>query len=829
MKRRSRLLVPLLVVLVALPLEGQLTPPSTGGAPEFDYVLQQLAESRRVLVIGAHPDDEDTRLLALLARAYGAQAAYLSLSRGDGGQNLIGPELGVGLGILRSRELEAARAIDGARQFVTRAYDFGYSRSIDETAALWHPDSILKDAVRIVRRYRPHVVVSVFSGTARDGHGQHQMAGRIAHAVFEAAGDERQFPELEHEEGVSPWSPLKLYRSARFQAADERVDLSTGGLDPRLGLTYHQIAMGSRSRHSSQDMGRAQPIGPQRTGVAPVTDRTDAASPDLFAGIPRETSWLASLADSLREAVAPVRLASAVPVLNRARQRLRDERADRRRDSLLQQAVAIAAGLLIDVTTDVERVVPGGILRVSVHVYNAGPYPAEVNGIRLAVPDGWRAEADDTGRSLPSGADLELELAVEVPAGARPSQPYYLMRPLQGGMYDWTDAEPAVRGALFEPPLITGTALVQVDGGPPVGLSREATYRYTDQAVGEVRRPLVVVPQVAVRLTPAVMAWSTRVGAARTFSVTVTQHGSEKTDGEVVLEVEPWGVRQSQPVSLGGDGESRTFGFEVRRPAAVRDGSASVRASVVTPHGAVFATTVESVVYPHVRPTTWVRPAAGTIRVGAIAVPEFRAVGYLRGASDRVPEALAELGLPIHVIDADELAHADLRRYDVIVVGSRAYETDSALTRHNARLLAYARDGGRLVVQYQQFQFARGDYAAFPIEIGRPTGRVTDETAPVTILDPSHPIFRTPNELGPSDWDGWPQERGLYFAGSWDDRYAPLLEIADPGMPPLRGALLAARYGKGTYIYTGLSFFRALPAGAPGAFRLFLNLLAWKG
>ncbi|MDH3456834.1 MAG: PIG-L family deacetylase, partial [Gemmatimonadota bacterium] len=578
MKRRSRLLVPLLVVLVALPLEGQLTPPSTGGAPEFDYLLQQVAESRRVLVIGAHPDDEDSGLLALLARAYGVQSAYLSLSRGDGGQNLIGPELGVGLGILRSRELEAARAIDGAHQFVTRAYDFGYSRSIDETAALWHPDSILKDAVRIVRRYRPHVIVSVFSGTARDGHGQHQMAGQIAHAVFEAAGDGRRFPELEREEGLSPWRPLKLYRSARFQAAGERVDLSTGELDPRLGLTYHQIAMASRSRHSSQDMGRSQPIGPQRTGVALVTDLTGAASPEFFAGIPREASWLASLTDSLRRTVAPVRLASAVPVLNAARERLRDEGAERRLDSLVQQTLAIAAGLLIDVTTDVERVVPGGVLQVSVHVYNAGPYPAELTGIRLTVPGGWSAQADDTRRSLPSGADLEVELAVEVPAGAHPSQPYHLMRPLQGGMYDWTDTEPAVRGELFEPPLITGTALVQVDRGLPIGLSREATYRYTDQAVGEVRRPLVVMPEMAVRLTPAVVAWSTRVATARTFSVTVTKYGSEKRDGEVVLEIEPWGVRQSQLFSLKSDGESRIFSFEVRRPAAVRDGSASVRA-----------------------------------------------------------------------------------------------------------------------------------------------------------------------------------------------------------------------------------------------------------
>ncbi len=828
MKRPSRLLA-LLLVFGALPLEGQLTPPSTGGAPQFDYLLQQVAESRRLLVIGAHPDDEDTALLALAARGYGAQAAYLSLSRGDGGQNLIGTELGVGLGMLRSRELEAARSIDGGHQFVTRAFDFGYSRSLEETAALWHHDSILKDAVRIVRRYRPHVIVSVFSGTERDGHGQHQMAGRIAHEVFEVAGDARRFPELESEEGLTPWTPLTLYRSARFQGGDERVDLPTGGLDPRIGLTYHQVAMASRSRHSSQDMGRAQPIGAQRTAIAPVTGPTGTTAPTLFAGIAREASWLTSLADSLRNVVTPTRLASAVPVLNTARRRWRDEGGDSRRDSLLQQSIAVGAGILIDATTDVERIVPGGSLTVRVQLYNAGPYAAELRGIELAVPAAWHLERNVVSRPLPSGSDVEVALTVAVPGDARLSQPYYLRRPLQGGMYDWSDTEPRVRGELFEPPLIVATALVSVDGGLPIRVSREATYRYTDQAVGEVRRPIVVVPAVGVYLTPGVTAWSTRTDAARPFTLTVTQYGNRAVDGEVVLEIDPWGVRLSQPVSLDGAGDSRTHRFPVRRPPTVHDGSAAVRASVITPDGTRYASTVESIAYPHVRPTTWLRAAAGTVHVGDIVLPELRAVGYVRGASDRVPEALQAIGLPIRIIDAPELATADLRGYDVVVIGSRAYETDSALTRHNDRLLAYVREGGRLVVQYQQFQFARGNYAPYPIEMGRPTARATDETAPVTILDPDHPVFRVPNDLEPADWDGWPQERGLYFAGSWDDRYFPLLEMADPGMPPLRGALLLARYGEGSYVYTGLSFFRALPAGTPGAFRLFLNLLAWKG
>ena len=294
--------VPILLIALAGPAFAQLAPPSSGGMIALDRVLRRLAEPRRVLIIGAHPDDEDTQLLALAARGYGADAAYLSLSRGEGGQNLIGEELGAALGLIRSRELEAARAIDGAMQFFTRAYDFGYTRSLDETERFWLPDSILKDVVRIVRRFRPHVIVAVFSGTPRDGHGQHQMAGVMARRVFDVAGDAAVFPELEREEGLTPWTPLKLYRRTRRNPADATLELPTGGIDPMTGRSYHQIAMASRSQHKSQDFGTLQRAGPAATRARLVLSRVSADGEDdeLFAGVELEVTPVVRLADSYR-------------------------------------------------------------------------------------------------------------------------------------------------------------------------------------------------------------------------------------------------------------------------------------------------------------------------------------------------------------------------------------------------------------------------------------------------------------------------------------------------------------------------------------------------
>ncbi|MFB3069168.1 MAG: PIG-L family deacetylase [Gemmatimonadales bacterium] len=818
-----------LATITSPPLVGQLAPPSNGGMVELDRLLQQLAENRRVLLIAAHPDDEDTALLSLLSRGYGVRAAYLALSRGEGGQNLIGPELGPQLGIIRSRELLAARELDGAEQFFTRAYDFGYTRSLDETSGLWLPDSILKDVVRVVRSFKPHVIVSTFSGTARDGHGQHQAAGVAARAAFDAAGDASRFPELETEEGLTPWTPVKLYRSIRFnrQGAGASLEMSTGMLDPRVGQSYHQIAMASRSRHRSQDMGTLQQIGPQQTRLLLEVNRADNgpadAEEDIFSGIPLESNQLVRFAAAARAAVDATNLSALTPGML-----LQLPEATGRERELLDRAVGITAGLVIDAVVADEKLTPGQTVSIDVSLFNSGPYRVGIEDVSIATPDGWAVAREDVpAEPLQSGAIATVEFRVTVPRDAVFTQPYFLERAMVGSMYDWSATPPDVRGRPFQPPLLEAKVVVSVLSAS-VSLSREATYRTRNQAAGEVRREVRVVPLVDVKVDPGSVVWSSTGATERDFTVSLFYNGRRSYAGEVTLEIDGWPAPESQRFTFEHAGESARFVFSVGRPPNVSDASVEVRAIAIGGDQQRFDVGVEMVEYPHIRPTALVHAARSSVHVTPMTMPTLSRVGYVRGAADRVPEALRQIGVPLEILDGDRLAQSDLSVFDAIVVGSRAYEADSALTEHNERLMAYTRSGGLLIVQYQQYQFIRGGYAPHPLEIGRPHDRVTDETAPVRILRPDSPLFNTPNRIGATDWVGWPQERGLYFAGTWDDAYVPQLEMNDAGRPPLQGGLLVARYGAGTYVYTGLSFFRALPAGTPGAFRLFLNLLGLK-
>jgi len=837
-KPRSFFVLVALVLLGGLPLTAQLAPPSTGGVVALDRLLQQLGETRRVLIIGAHPDDEDTRLLAYAAQGLGAEAAYLSLSRGEGGQNLIGDELGVSLGLLRTGELAAARRVDGARQFFTRAYDFGYSRSLEETEKFWPPDSVLEDVVRIVRRFRPHVIVSVFSGAPRDGHGQHQLAGILARRAFEAAGDASRYSHLALDEGLELWQPLELYQSTRFNPTAATLTLETGQLDPRTGRSYGQIAMASRSQHRSQDMGQLQEIGPQQTTVALVEDRTEGAGSreqggggagaGLFAGVLPDTSWLRGFADSLRAEVSAARLSAAADPLARALERARREHRPRRQQDLLQRALSVAGGLVVDATADRERVTPGGTLQVTARLYNGGAFRVPYERFRLRAPEGWSVEQTDRAGVLEPGQEVSVRWTVEVPSDEPVTQPYFLRRDLRGALYDWGLARPSDRGEPFQAALAYVTVTAYVAHEHTV-LMRDVTYRYNDQAVGEVRRPLQVVPPLEVRLAPRALLWPHDGPESQFLTATLTSNAEDTLRGVVALEAGRLGASEPASFALTRPGESRSFALEIVKPSGLGRDTVAVRAVARTEDGGHYDAAVTTVSYDHVDPVSFVEPARATIRFAPVALPDVDHVGYVRGASDRVPEALARLGLNVVLLDAEQLARGDLSDFDVIVIGSRAYEVDPALTRYNDRLLDYVQAGGRLVVQYQQYQFVTGGYAPYPLTIRRPHDRITDENAPVRILEPGHPILRTPNRISEEDWLGWPQERGLYFAGEWDDHYTPLLEMTDPGMEPMKGGLLIARYGRGTYVYTGVSFFRAIPAGVPGAVRLFLNLLAdWR-
>jgi LmbE family N-acetylglucosaminyl deacetylase len=901
------------VNLGASPLE----PATTGGLATLDRALAKLATHKRLLVIAAHPDDEDTALLTLVSRGMGGEAAYLSLSRGEGGQDLIGPELGVGLGLIRSRELLAARGIDGSRQYFTRAYDFGYTLSLEETLGQWPREVMLEDAVRVIRRFKPQVVVSVFPGEPHRNHGQHQEAGVIAYAAFPVAGDPAALPELAAE-GLAPWKPLALYCCTYFGGDRATVTTSISALDPWTGKSIYQLAAASRSMHRSQDMGRLQPLGPQEgrlvwvagagapaaaARAAPASSNVGAAGSDgaagarpperarddVFAGIDTHLHAIAApIADAAKRQRVAAELDEVEALAGRTRERLNPARPQQALAPLLdvvrhlraalaplagasagaaagdhpageqaareliaekldvaQTAAAAAAGIAVDATTDREALTAGETFTVHAELWNGGGASPLAGVAVTLVPAGegpaWKAEPlRAEARPVAAGALSKWDLQPEVPAGAPPTVPYFLRRPLQRSLYDWSAASPAERGEPFGPPPLAARFELTLDG-VPLALEREVVHRHRDEVLGEVRRPLRIVPAVEVSVAEPMQVWPLGRRAAKDLRLMVTSHRRAPVHGRLTVTAQPtpagaaWPAIAPLPFELpaaspgdGAAGESAALALTLQAPPSLPAGRYPLELAAVLDDGSRFALAVPLIDYPHIRPTQYPHDATLEISAFDLRLPPLRRVGYVRGASDLVPEYLRQAGVPIELLGAGELAGGDLSRYDAIVIGSRAYESDPALARANPRLLGYVRGGGLMIVQYQQYPFVDGGFAPFKLEIARPHDRVTDEDAPVTVLDPAHPVFNTPNKIGEADWKGWVQERGLYFAHSWDPAYRPLLAMADPGGPEQRGALLVADVGKGKYVYTGLALFRQLPAGVPGGYRLFANLLALR-
>lgn len=753
----------------------------------------------------------------------------------------------------------SARRLDGARQFFTRAYDFGFTRSLEEALRLWPKDVLLEDATRVVRRFRPQVVFSTFTGTERDGHGQHQAAGVIAREVFRAAGNPAAVPQIAAE-GLPPWKPTTLLRSNWFDRG-AGFPLPTGDVEPLTGRSYQQIAMASRSLHRSQNMGMLQPPGPGETGAIWVEGGAGQETKDLFAGVDtRLRSIAAEIRDPARRAQAetlldrveakavetrrtlsPAALADAVAPIAAMLEDLRAARSLVRsgdggsaalideKTAAAEAALAAAAGVTLDATAESETACPGESFATTESVWNAGTQEVEVESVSLESPDGWTVpEKPEAGRPVAAGTLSQWKLEATVPSGAARTLPYFLAKPLQGSLYDWSGAPSAVRGEPFQAAPLFAVADVRV-AGTRIRLRREVTYRYRDEAVGEIRHPLRVVPRVDVAIDPTLIVWPTDRTTPRPLAITLISNSRGPVAGTVEVAPPPgWPARKPVSFSLLKKGDRVLVEMSLAPAARPSTGRFEVPVEAVTAGGERFASGIRLIDYEHIRPTPFPRTSAIALTALDLKLPKLSAVGYVRGASDRVPEALAAIGVPIRILTAEELDHGDLSRYDAIVVGSRAYETDPALPGANTRLLDYARRGGLVVVQYQQYPFIEGNFAPAKLDIARPHDRVTDETAKVTLLDPKHPLLTTPNPIGESDWDGWVQERGLYFARGWDPSYTALLEMADPGGPPQRGGLLAASVGKGHYVYTGLAFFRQLPAGVPGAYRLFANLLAWR-
>lgn len=855
------------VLAQAGPASAQTVATEHEGAAALGLALRRLGTTKRVLMIGAHPDDENTAVLSELALREGAEVAYLSLTRGEGGQNLIGPELQEALGIIRSEELLAARRLDGARQFFTRAYDFGYSRSAEESLQHWPQDTVLADVVEVVRRFRPDVLLSVFSGTPRDGHGHHQVAGILARAAYAAAGDPAAFPE-QIRAGLRVHQPAHLLQAAWRPDGSEPVRMSIGDYDPLLGRSNYQIAMASRSRHRSQDMGQPEPIGPRTASIAVLAGEITAGG-SMFAGLDTTLSALAASTISqssfppphvealrayeaeitrARDAFNPLRPTPLVPLLARAYEHLQqaDHLSQGHEDlrfaiaaekAELEDAFWAAAGLVFDAQVETPRVVPGQEFTIALTVLNGGAQPVLVRVLEPLLPAGWQATPQEPlpGQALEPGSVRRRTFRVNVAANEPPTEPYYLHAPRVGDLYTWPQ-DTALRALPFDPPRVRAFTSVVV-AGATLERTAEAVYLEIDKASGERRRPVAVVPAVDVAIAPAFAvipladpAAQDGNGAAvsaREITVAVTSANEAAVTGTLRLELPGgWSVDPPEaPLQLRA-GERREVRFRVSPPAAPAPGAYPVRAVFHAADGRAYDRGHTVIDYPHTRPRQLYRAASTAIAVFPVALAADLRVGYIEGAGDDGALALRQLGADVTPLDAATLARGDLSRYHAIVLGIRAYEVRQDLIAHNARLLEYARTGGTVVVQYNKYEYPQGRFAPYELSIGRPHGRVTDEAAAVRLLDPDHAALGWPNRISDADFSGWVQERGLYFAESWDERYVPLLEMADPGEPPQRGSLLVARVGDGWYVYTGLALFRQLPEGVPGAYRLLANLVS---
>ena len=887
MRMTGKAFVCVVGLFVAEPLSAQVGPQGSN-VVEVGLALRQLDGVKRVLMIGAHPDDEDSSLLATLARGMGVETAYLSLTRGDGGQNIIGPELGEGLGIIRTGELEAARVLDGGRQFFTRAFDYGFSRSAAEAFAHWPREEVLRDVVSVIRTFRPQVIISVWAGTPRDGHGQHEASGILANEAFDAAADPGRFPNLGGN-AAEPWRADKLYHSVRFRgpgSGEAPLTIQTGTFDPLLGRSYHQLAMESRSKHRSQEMGAAQTLGDRTSGLRLVQNRVGGLEDDrgIFAGI---DTTLAGLADGLparavpvvRSAIAAYRTAihkagasldavqpsRAAGPLGRAYLSLEftfgllrgigDSAAPLAealavRAGLVRSALLKAASVVIEVRAGDDLVVAGEDVMLDVQLWNGGPFRIDGAVLRsaggeqdVALPAEFLGAEGQTEepQSLEAGEIARWSYRVRLRESLAASRLYYLGAPRDGDMYRWT-GDPASEGLPRNArPLLRAVGefdihIPELDQPVHVVWGDDAEYVGVNRALGEFREPVLATPALSVAIEPAGMAWPEGSLESRPVTVVLQNESASGSSGELSFEVpEGWEVTPSSlPFDLRGEGASRGFTFEVRLIGTVDGGEVTApaehvfRAVATRDDGVRFDERVDIIDYPHVERTLYLRPAEVRASVFPVRIREGIRVGYVMGSGDDGLEALRQLGAAVEEVGPDRVRVGDFSGYDVLVLGIRVYETRPDVVAVNDRILAFAEAGGTVIVQYNKYEYPRGGFAPYPVSmgVGRGAPRVTDENSPFVLLDPESPVFSSPNRIAETDFEGWVQERGLYFLAEWDDRFTPLLELNDPGEEPTRGSLLVAPVGRGLYAYVALAFFRQLPAGVPGAHRLFANLVS---
>jgi LmbE family N-acetylglucosaminyl deacetylase len=828
-----------LAILIVLLLLGSISlhaqAPKRWSASELHQGIQKLNFLGSALYVAAHPDDENQRVIAYLANEPKAEMAYLSLTRGDGGQNLIGPEIRELLGVIRTQELLAARRIDGGKQMFTRANDFGYSKHPDETLEIWQREAVLSDVVWAIRKWRPDVIINRFDHeSAGRTHGHHTSSAILSYEAFDLAADPKAYPEqLQY---VEPWQPRRLFFNTswwfygsreKFAEADKSdlMSVDIGVYYPLEGKSNNEIAAEARSMHKCQGFGATLRRGSQQEYLKLLKGDMPSNKQSVFEGV--NTTWsrvkggekvgriLAKAETEFQyekpEAVLPLLLEAM-----REMEKLEDGYWKNIKLEELREIIVGTLGLYTEAVAEDYSATPGEMIELTMEVVNRSAAKVELLSVEY-LP----VNVDSTlSLDLENNQQYEFYKKLELPAGIDYTNPYWLNKPWQLGMYTVDSQE--LRG-LPETPRPLKVYFNLMIEGQPLQIEREVVYKDTDPVKGETYRPFEITPPVFANIAEKVYVF----GDNKPQDVqVVVRAGKDAVKGSVSLDT-PRGWR-IQPTAIAVDlaqkGQEQVVTFRLSPPQGASEGEIS--AVVELENGKRYRQELNLIDYDHI-PTQMVMLANAARAVKIDLKTAGERIGYLMGAGDEIPNSLEQIGYEVTLLEEEDLSLSNLQQFDAILLGIRVYNTRERMGFYQEALFDYVKQGGTLIAQYNttwNLKMDMEEIAPYPLKISR--DRVTVEEAEVRMLAPDHPVLNWPNKITEEDFQGWVQERGLYFPNEWDEQYTPILSSNDPGEDPKDGGLLVAEYGEGYYIYSGYSWFRELPAGVPGAYRLFANLIS---
>ena len=819
-----------LAAIIALSTAAVLAQqPQKPTASEIYHKLEKLNFLGSALYVAAHPDDENTRLISYLANDMHAKTAYLSLTRGDGGQNLIGPEIRELLGVIRTQELLAARASDGGEQLFTRANDFGYSKHPDETLEIWNKDAVLSDVVRAIRTFKPDVIINRFNHrNPGSTHGHHTASAMLSFEAFDLVGDATKFPETAITYGS--WQPKRLlfntswwfYGSKeKFEKADKSnlVSVETGNYYPALGLSNGEIASLSRSMHKSQGFGSTGTRGKQTEYLEFLKGEFPQDTTNIFDGI--NTSWsrieggvaIGKILNPLLDSFNFQDPSTIVHQLVEAYRLLKDTKQGHWRSiklKELEELIVACSGVFLEAVANKESINPMGAYTIKVEAINRGTNKITLS--KITTVSGLILSSKEIALLSNEKENLELEVTSQ---NKVPSTAYWLKSKGTLGMY----SAPKDLIGLPQTPAAEQISFTLNIDNTALQILKDVVYKFNDPVDGEVYRPFNVLPKVSASIAEKVLVF------ANENSQKVAVHvraGKDNLEGTLQLNApKGWVVSSPQLFTLERQGETSTLWFTVTPP---KNQSQGYLRPLIQIGDTYYDKELINIDYDHIPYQSVLLPSkAKVVRINIEKKGQH--IGYIQGAGDGVGQSLEQIGYSVTNLDVTEISAQSLKKYDAVVVGVRAYNTIAALAFAQKELNKYVQAGGTMVVQYNtSHRLVTKQVAPYALSLSR--DRVTDEFAPVTILDPSHSVLNSPNKITQEDFKGWVQERGLYFPNKWAEEFTPILAMNDKGAPQTKGSLLVARYGKGHYVYTGLSFFRELPAGVAGAYRLFANIIS---